>query len=742
MLKKTPENTYLCSKCSFPNPFATVRLLGMHIAFTHKMPTKEYYDEFLREPGEGTCRVCGKPTKFRSLGEGYKETCSHKCGSELLKSDPAKMAAKKAKTEATCMARYGVSNGGASAAALEKAQKTNMERRGVAWNMQSREVVEKSKNTCMEKYGTTTYVHSSDGAARVESTVMERYGRSNFFSGKEGYDAASSGMMGKHGVDNAMHDPAVLEKKLADDRARHGGKLFVETEEFKRKSRETQFAEYGTWYSASEEGRARYREIMMGKHGVPEYFQSDEFKGKSRATMFDTRGVENISQTREWRDKVAGTSMEKYGVAHFTQSPEVKAKAVATNIERYGVSNFAQTLAWYEKFTETSMANWGVPHPAQSKEVQEKKDATNIERYGALSYMQSDEYRNRMMEKYFKMLDLYGCELVGRPSSESVTYRCSKCGQEMTEQIQLVKDRIAHEVTPCTCCHPKDAIVSLEESELCKFVESLGVKVDHYDRDFLGKYGADIVVESAKVIIEYDGVYWHSELYKDSGYHLEKKLLAEDKGYRLVHIFSDEWVYSRKIVEARLRYLFGCPGMEKVYARDCEVKEIAPAVYREFLDGNHIQGSVNSRWAYGLYHGERLVSVMTFGMGRFDSGKVELLRFCSENGVSVPGAAGKLFRHFVDGHPEVGEILTYADMRWSVGDAFYTKLGFTLDSMSAPGYYIVDGDRRYNRMNYQRHKIAGPGDEGKTEHDITLERGLYRIYDCGQYKYVWKRGQA
>ena len=53
MLKKTPENTYLCSKCSFPNPFATVRLLGMHIALTHKMPTKEYYDEFLREPGEG-----------------------------------------------------------------------------------------------------------------------------------------------------------------------------------------------------------------------------------------------------------------------------------------------------------------------------------------------------------------------------------------------------------------------------------------------------------------------------------------------------------------------------------------------------------------------------------------------------------------------------------------------------------------------------------------------------------------
>lgn len=31
--------------------------------------------------------------------------------------------------------------------------------------------------------------------------------------------------------------------------------------------------------------------------------------------------------------------------------------------------------------------------------------------------------------------------------------------------------------------------------------------------------------------------------------------------------------------------------------------------------------------------------------------------------------------------------------------------------------------------------------DDKTEHDITFERGLFRIYDCGQYRYVWKRGE-
>ena len=735
MLQKNTKGNYECAICH--TEYDSVRQFSLHISLGHKKTTREYYDEFCKEPGEGVCKVCGQPTKFRSLGEGYKDTCSHKCGSILLKGDPEKMAAKKAKTEATCMARYGVTNGGASKDALEKAQKTNMARRGVKWNMQSREVVEKSKATCLEKYGTTTFVHSGEGSAQVTATVRERYGRDNFFSGKDGQDAARAGMVAKYGVGNSMHVPEILEAHLVA--ARNGGKLFVQTDEFKEKSRETQFATYGTWYSASPEGRARYREIMLGKVGVPEYFQSDEFKGKSKETMQATRGVDNISQTTEWKEKVAATSMEKYGVPHFTKSPDVKAKAVATNMERYGVENFAQTLAWFDKFTETSMEKWGVPHPAKSREVEEKKEATMMARYGAKHYLQSDAYRDGILDRYIKLLETHRCVLTGRPTRESVTYRCDKCGCESTEQIQLVKDRVLHGITPCTHCHPKNSPVSLEEAEVRSFVESLSMKVDHYDRDFLGTYGADIVVESAKTIVEYDGIYWHSELYKDSRYHLEKKLLAEERGYRLVHIFSDEWVYRRSIVESRLRYLFGCSGLERVNARDCEVREVMPADYRKFLEENHIQGSVNSRWALGLYLGERLVSLMTFGPSRFEENVVELLRFCSERSLSVPGAAGKLFRHFVDAHPEVTAMTSYADMRWSTGDAFYTKLGFELESMSEPGYFIVDGDVRRNRMNYQRHKLAGPGDEGKTEHEITLERGLFRIYDCGQYKYRWNR---
>lgn len=668
MLNKNADGTYTCLMCHAK--YGTVRQLSLHISITHKRNTKDYYDEFCRESGEGVCKVCGNETKFRSLGEGYKETCSHKCGSILLKNDPEKMAAKKAKTEATCMAKYGVTNGGGSREALEKAQQTNLAKRGVRWNMQSKEVVAKSNATCMNKYNATTYVHSVEGASRVTATIRRKFNRDNFFSGKEGHAAAMAGVKAKYNVDNVMAIPGLIERRNADERKKYDGKLFVQTDEFKEQSRETQFATYGTWYSASAEGRKAYREIMLRNHNVPEYFQSEEFKNKSRATLRATRNVDNISQTEEWHEKVAETSMRKFGAKHYTQSLQWKLPAI---------------------------------------------------------------------NKYDTLIKQYSCKVVAMHDKNRIQFHCDVCGNDCTEQYQLLEWRVGHNVTPCTVCYPKNASVSVEEKELKEYVESLGLKVDHYDRDFLGTYGADIVIEDKKVIIEYDGIYWHSELYKDSGYHLEKKLLAEDKGYTLIHVFSDEWVYKRDIVKSRIRHILGCPGATRLYPRKCQIRQVEPREYREFLDRNHIQGSVNSRWAYGLYSGDRLVSLMTFGMSRYEENTVELLRFCSDMDFVIPGAAGKLFNHFIKSQPDISEIVSYADMRWSSGNAFYTKLGFELEAMSEPGYFIVDGDVRRNRMNYQRHRIAGPDDEGKTEHEITLERGLYRIYDCGQLKYKWTR---
>lgn len=99
-----------------------------------------------------------------------------------------------------------------------------------------------------------------------------------------------------------------------------------------------------------------------------------------------------------------------------------------------------------------------------------------------------------------------------------------------------------------------------------------------------------------------------------------------------------------------------------------------------------------------------------------------------------------MFTHFVKEHNDIDRIVSYADRRWSSVDAFYPKLGFEKISSTHPNfYYIVDGVRE-NRMKYQKHKlILAEAEQGMSEHEIMKSRGIMRIYDCGNWKYEWKR---
>ena len=56
---------------------------------------------------------------------------------------------------------------------------------------------------------------------------------------------------------------------------------------------------------------------------------------------------------------------------------------------------------------------------------------------------------------------------------------------------------------------------------------------------------------------------------------------------------------------------------------------------------------------------------------------------------------------------------------------------------SKPSYFYVNNDKREYRFKYRKNILVKEGfDANKTEHEIMLERKLYRIYDCGNKKYL------
>lgn len=73
--RKKKEGKYKCEICGNRTDY-----LGIHITQAHKMDCKDYYDKYLRKPGEGICPTCGKETKFRGITKGgYLTHCSYSC---------------------------------------------------------------------------------------------------------------------------------------------------------------------------------------------------------------------------------------------------------------------------------------------------------------------------------------------------------------------------------------------------------------------------------------------------------------------------------------------------------------------------------------------------------------------------------------------------------------------------------------------------------------------------------------
>lgn len=289
----------------------------------------------------------------------------------------------------------------------------------------------------------------------------------------------------------------------------------------------------------------------------------------------------------------------------------------------------------------------------------------------------------------------------------------------------------------CACFRSKG------EKEVEEFVRGLGFEISTSDRQILNGDELDIVIPQKKIAIEYNGLRWHSNFFKPNDYHLQKTMKCEERGYRLIHIFEDEWIYKKDITKSRIKNILGVNG-NVIYARNCHIKEVDGHTSNKFLFENHIQGKCASSIKLGLFYNDELVSLMTFGKSRhfIGNGKTEweLLRFCNKMDTRVVGGASKLLKHFIKTY-NPNEIVSYADKRWSDGN-LYEVLGFQKYNESKPNYfYIINGKREY-RFNYRKSILVKQGfDPNKTEKEIMEERGIPRIYDCGCLCYKWINNQ-
>jgi hypothetical protein len=490
--------------------------------------------------------------------------------------------------------------------------------------------------------------------------------------------------------------------------------------------------------------------------------------------------AETLKDPAASRAKGRQTSLERYGGVGLG-SPVVAEKIRSTIAERYGVDHFMRSgLAPRSDMAEARRASFADENPLVT--FRDRAKRTMLERYGVESPQQSPEIRERTRQT---CLERFGHDThLKDPAVISRAVLSRRIAVMSGEAVSFLDDsgRIAERIAMGQ--GPREVAIefgvsyvtmlrafnregyentkrSAEEAALAGFVRSLGLEIERNRRVLTpdlfpekrrpgGARELDVVVPSRMVAIEYCGLFPHSiggsaamGTPKDPWYHHDKMTAASRLGYRLVTVFSDEWVHGRERVESRLRHVLGL-SPRGASGRECEISFGEWSEVREFLDRWHVQGA-GPRTPTNVVarHRGEIVGAMTFSrrgrvaMNSSDRGP-ELVRFCTD-GSSHPGLASRMFAAFVRREdPET--VISYADRRWSSGGV-YSRLGFEVVNEGKPGYFYTDDySTRRHRFSLRKDVLVGMGgDPSKTEKVLAEEAGFDRIYDCGSLSLVWRR---
>lgn len=298
-----------------------------------------------------------------------------------------------------------------------------------------------------------------------------------------------------------------------------------------------------------------------------------------------------------------------------------------------------------------------------------------------------------------------------------------------------------------TCPECNEKGTSKAEQEMLSWINQFYPHAEkeklYYDKHNGKKFlEIDIYIPELKLGIEYNGLIWHCQKFKeDTQFHINKMRLANEQGIRLLNIFGDEWRDRKDQIKNYLLSVMG-KNPTTIGARKTEIRVVSKKEAKSFLEENHIQGEARLQIAFGLYYKNELIGIMT-GDKHHRQGQENVFvlnRLAFKTGISVQGGSSKLLKALICYTKQEGysKLISWSDNRWSEGKV-YEKMGFTLEEEMNPDYSYVKREDRISKQSCQKKHLIKRGAKGtmsNTEKELALSLGLYRIYDCGKKRWV------
>lgn len=389
---------------------------------------------------------------------------------------------------------------------------------------------------------------------------------------------------------------------------------------------------------------------------------------------------------------------------------------------------------------ETTFKHYGVLNPSQNKELQNQKKITCEKHYegGYKSKVILDKLRKTKLERY-------GDPKYTNPEKRKKTFlehygvdHPSKSKEIMEKKRQT---NLKHFGKEWSCQLVSARNYTNNSSPNRKFEQLLKDNDISYEREFtIDHYSYDFKV--GDILIEIDPIGTHNGDFgifgsqpRPKNYHIDKTKKAVNNNFRCIHVW--DWDNIDKIINI-------LKSKKRLYARNCNIKLIGDrTVINTFLDKYHLQGSCRSQIVcLGLYDGNNLVEVMTFGKPRYNKRvEYELLRLCTNTDYIVVGGAEKLFKYFVTNFSPKN-IVSYCDMSKFTGK-IYTDLGFDVYRLATPSKHwykdpIHVTDNLLRQRGFDQLFKTNYG-KGISNEQLMYDHKFLTLWDCGQNTYIWTK---
>lgn len=273
--------------------------------------------------------------------------------------------------------------------------------------------------------------------------------------------------------------------------------------------------------------------------------------------------------------------------------------------------------------------------------------------------------------------------------------------------------------------------VSSGNRSICDFLVSSGVPADVEFR--LHDLSYDVHVPSSRLLIEHQGLHWHSFPHSFSR-DLRKAKTASESGYSYISIYEDEWQNKRKPIENLLLSRLGLLRGLRLRPSECLIERVSGPSIDLFYDTFHYLGSCHAKIHYGVFYGGSIVAAVSFSCPtRQSSYSWELIRMASNPAFKVHGIWSKVLSVFLR-EESPPSIVSFSDDRLFTGGV-YGNIGFSRSGAVRPDYYWTKGSRRFHKSSLRKKGIERSS--GLTESQLRESQGYRKIWDLGKTRWVW-----